>query len=340
MTRIKDIAEMANVSTATVSRILNNDPLLSVSSETRQRVLNIVSELNYQPGRKKKTKSIKSERYSIGLVITNDEAVDPYFMSIRQGIEKVCQDYSFHISSIFHLRKTHLSVEDMAELDGLIVLGDVNMKELQEVYKGNNHIVYVDFFPEGEKCDVVLSDFETATSEIVNYLFNGGHRQIAYIGGKGSIWSIHNGKRMDKEDVRKKTFEKVMKEKGIYKEENVLLGEFGPSSGYALMEKLIKKGPLPSAVVIASDPMAIGAMKALQENGINVPEDISIFSFDDIDAAAFLNPALSTVKVHTEEMGKSAVKLLYDRIKTGRDIPLKVILPTELVIRDSTKSKF
>jgi LacI family transcriptional regulator len=96
---------------------------------------------------------------------------------------------------------------------------------------------------------------------------------------------------------------------------------------------------LPTAVVLASDPMAIGAIRALHEAGIKVPEDISVISFDDIEAAAFLNPPLSTVKVQTEEMGKTAVKLLYDRLKNEREIPLRVTLPTKLVLRDSTGPK-
>jgi LacI family transcriptional regulator len=91
-------------------------------------------------------------------------------------------------------------------------------------------------------------------------------------------------------------------------------------------------------VVCASDPMALGAFRALHEAGIKVPEDISIISFDDIDAAAYLQPALSTVKIHSFEMGKTAVKLLQDRIK-GRELPMKVILPTELILRESTEIK-
>lgn len=339
MARIKDIAEMANVSTATVSRILNNDPSLSVSGETRARVLQVVDELDYKPGRKKKAKLLQEqEACSIGLLLTNDEAIDPYFLSIRQGVESVCDQYAMQISSVLNIGKSSFSADLVAGLDGLIVLGDVNSEELKEVYSGKN-IVFVDFVPEQGNWDVVISDFETATREILDYLFQAGHRQIAYIGGKGSIRSIHNGRMIDKEDVRKQTYERVMQEKGLFDAGNVLLGDFGPLSGYQLMKKLLEKGALPSAVVIASDPMAIGAMKALHEAGIKVPADISIFSFDDIEAAAFLNPTLSTVKVHTEEMGRTAVKLLHDRLKNGREIPLKVTLPTELVVRESTGPK-
>ncbi|NJJ40609.1 LacI family DNA-binding transcriptional regulator [Paenibacillus apii] len=337
MARIKDVAESANVSTATVSRILNNDPSLSVSGETRRRVLEVVNELNYKPGRRKKTKAFQEQgSYSIGLVLTNDEAIDPYFMSIRQGVESVCDQYSVKIATVFHIGKSHFSSGGMNELDGLIVLGDVNSEELKGVYSHNPNIVFVDFVPEEVYVDVVISDFETATLKILDHLFSKGHSRIAYIGGKGLIRSIHNEREIEKEDVRLSTFERRMKEKGLFEADNVLVGEFGPLSGYTLMKQLIGKPSFPSAVVVASDPMAIGAMKALHEAGLKVPGDISIFSFDDIEASAFLNPTLSTVKVHTEEMGRTAVKLLVDRMKNGRELPLKVILPTELVVRESS----
>ncbi|NEW00623.1 substrate-binding domain-containing protein [Bacillus megaterium] len=104
------------------------------------------------------------------------------------------------------------------------------------------------------------------------------------------------------------------------------------------MKKFIEKGSLPSAMLIASDPMAIGAMRALNEANIKVPQDLSIISFDDIEAAAYLNPPLSTVKIHTDEMGKMAVKLLYDRIK-GRSVPIKAILAADFILRDSCQPK-
>ncbi|WP_285846375.1 galactokinase [Priestia megaterium] len=103
-------------------------------------------------------------------------------------------------------------------------------------------------------------------------------------------------------------------------------------------KRAIEKGNLPSAMIIASDPMAIGALRALYEEGINVPEDISLISFDDIEAAEFLNPPLSTVKIHAEEMGRMAAKLLWDRLN-GRNISTRVVLDTELIIRKSCQAK-
>lgn len=105
-----------------------------------------------------------------------------------------------------------------------------------------------------------------------------------------------------------------------------------------MTKELINQESMPTAIIVASDPLAIGALKALNEAGIHVPKEVSIVSFDDISAAAYLTPSLSTVKIHTEEMGKTAVKLLHDRLK-GRELPIKVMLPTSFIARESIAEK-
>lgn len=337
MTTIKEIANLANVSQATVSRLLNNDQSLSVSEDTRKRVMKIANELNYKSTKKRSNNSIKKPVHSIGLLLTNteeDEVNDPYFISLRLGVERVCEEYGMNIASILTVGVSDLDEGALQSLDGLIVIGTVDLKELKENYYENNNIVFVDYAPTGGDVDVVISDLEGATYLILDHLFELGHKQIAYLGGRTYVKDITNQIVQEKEDVRKTVFEKVMKEKNLYKSDNILVGEWGPNGGYHLMKELIQKGDLPSAIMVASDPMALGAFRAMHEEGIKVPEDLSVFSFDNIDSSAFLNPALSTVNIHSVEMGKIAVKLLYDRLN-GRDIPLKVVLPTELVFRES-----
>jgi LacI family transcriptional regulator len=339
MTTIKDIAEHANVSTATVSRILNNDPTLSVSEDTRKRVIEIVSELNYKPLRRKNGKADKkTELFNIGLIMLNDETVDPYFQSIRLGVESISNQYSLNIVATMTVGKSNITSESLSGLDGLIVIGDVDIEDLKEIYYENNNIVAVDYLPQVNTVDVVISDLDSATNQVLEYLIELGHIEIAYIGGKGTVFGVSSNKTFEKEDARKSAFEKVMKEKGLYNPAKVLLGDWGPTNGYSLTKELIENGQMPSAIVVGSDPMAMGVLRALHEADMNVPEDVSVFSFDDIEAAAFLNPRLSTVKVHGDEMGKTAVKILYDRLH-GRSVPLKVILPTELIKRDSVSAR-
>lgn len=340
MVTIKDIAKLANVSTATVSRILNNDTTLSVSDETRKKVLDIVNETDYKPLRKKSVKTEKkTESFNIGLIFLNDESVDPYFQSIRLGVESTCHHFPLNIVSTMVVGKTAITSETLSDLDGLIVIGDIDTEEIKDLYYKNENIVVVDYLPPRDSnVDVVVSDFEEATMQVVDYLVDLGHKDIAFIGGKGLIHGVVSGKMADKVDIRKSTFEKRIKEKGLYNPSYILEEDWGPASGYSQTQKLIKNSKMPSAIVVASDPTALGVLRALHEFGINVPNDVSVVSFDDIEAAAYVNPRLSTVKIHGDEMGRTAVKLLYDRL-LGRKISMKVMLPTELIIRDSTSAK-
>jgi LacI family transcriptional regulator len=122
---------------------------------------------------------------------------------------------------------------------------------------------------------------------------------------------------------------------GHYRKDHVFIGEFSMRQGYELMKEAINKGDLPEAFFIASDSMSIGAMRALQEANLRVPEDIAIASFNDVQMAKFASTPLTSVKVYTEQMGRVGVQLLLDRI-AGRELPLKVTVPTKLVIRESS----
>ena len=340
MVTIKDIAKLANVSTATVSRILNNDATLSVSDETRKKILDLANELDYKPLRKKSVKTEKKiESFTIGLIFLNDESIDPYFQSIRKGVESTCHQFPINIVSTMVVGKSVITSDTLSELDGLIVIGDIDTKEIKEIYYKNNNIVVVDYLPPHDhNVDVVISDFEGATEQVIDYLLDLGHQEIAFVGGKGLVHGVVSGKMAEKVDVRKSTFEKVIKEKDLYNPSYILEEDWGPANGYSLTKRLLENENQPSAIVVASDPMALGVLRALHESGIHVPNDVSVVSFDDIEAAAYVNPRLSTVKVHGDEMGRTAVKLLYDRL-LGRELPMRVMLPTELIIRDSSSAK-
>ncbi|WP_078410208.1 LacI family DNA-binding transcriptional regulator [Priestia abyssalis] len=344
MTTIKDVAREAHVSVAAVSRILNNDQTLSVAEETRKRVWEAAGQLNYKPSRRRTPKNYTAEQktsYNIGLVLAltqEDEINDPYFLSIRLGVELACEQLSLNIVNVIRIGKSGL-IMGLEALDGLIVIGGIDPDSIKKVYYENNNIVFVNHLSHEGSYDVVASDLKKATKNVLNHLFKLNHEEIGYMGGRDNVKSINDGQIIEEpDDMRKVAYEKVMKERGLYNPKNVLIGEWGPGGGYQLMKQAIEKGNLPSAMVVASDPMVIGALRALYEADIKVPEDISIISFDDIEAAAFLNPPLSTVKIHTHEMGKTAAKLLWDRLN-GRGVPVQAVLGTELVVRESCQSR-
>ena len=340
MATIKDIAEKAGVSPAAVSRILNNDVTLSVGEETRKRVLEAAASLNYKPTKKRNTNKA-SHFYEIGIVsaLTQEEEVqDPYFMAIRLGIEMACSKLPFKIMTVINAGNDD-SFNELKQLDGVIVIGGIEPSSVQEFCQGHKNIVLINHLPETGEYDVVASGLDKATEDVLDYFFELGHTKIGYIGGYDMYNRLFDNKRLGEvQDIRNSSFEKVMKEKQLYQPELVRIGEWGATGGYQIMKQFIEEAEtLPTALVCASDQMAIGVMRALHEAKIKVPQDVSIIGFNDIEAAGFLNPPLSTVRIHTDEMGKTAVKLLYDRLQ-GREIPIKAVLSTELVLRDSTSA--
>lgn len=346
MAKMKDVADIAGVSNATVSRILNGDNTLSVSEETRKKVLETAEQLNYKLTRKKANKEeTEQQSYNIGLILTvsqEEEMIDPYFLAIRLGVESICRELPLNIANVLIVGKSKFPVEELNKLDGVIVIGRVDVGDLQTIYQANNNVVLCDFDPKTGPFDVVIADFEQATEKIINRLIELEHENIAYLGGRAIIKTISNNKMQEIRDVRLETFTRKMKEHHFYNEGNVYIDEWGPNGGYSsvkkMLEKTSKQSPFPTAIITASDPIAIGAMRALHEANIKVPEDVSIFSFDDIEAAAYLYPRLSTVKVHTEEMGKTAGKLLFDRL-IGREIPIRAVLQTDLIERESISKR-
>ncbi|GKU81848.1 LacI family DNA-binding transcriptional regulator [Niallia sp. NCCP-28] len=346
MTKMKDVANKAGVSNATVSRILNGDTTLSVSEETRKKVLETAERLNYKLTRKKANKEeIEKKSYNIGLILTvsqEEEIIDPYFLSIRLGVESICRELSLNITNVLIIGKSKFPLEELNKLDGIIVIGRVDAVDLQTIYQANNNVVLCDFDPKSGPFDIVISDFEQATEKIIDRLLELEHENIAYLGGKTIIKTISNSEMEEIKDVRLEAFIRKMQEHHLYNEGNVYIDEWGPNGGYSSIKKMLeqttKQTPFPTAIITASDPIAIGAMRALHEANIKVPEDVSIFSFDDIEAAAYLYPRLSTVKVHTEEMGKTAAKLLLDKLN-GRVVPIKSVLQTELIERESISRK-
>ena len=336
MTTIKDIAIRAKVSSSTVSRVLNKDETLSVTKETRQNILQVAKDLKYIPVKKRGTTKDSSHKSKakVGIVLCQsleEELSDPYFLPIRQGIESECRNQGLSDVEVFRLQNLNSS-QFRSDIDGLIVIGKANPEFIEKVSVGTQHIIYIDHCPNDNKYDSVIIDFKKATDKVLDHLLGIGYKRIGYIGGKAVEHSTN--KSLAITDDRQTTFENRMKKENLYDINNIHIGDFTMTQGYELMKFALKQGNLPNAFFIASDPMAIGALRALKESNLRVPEDVAIVSFNDIEMASYASTPLTTVKVHTEEMGRAGVRLLIERIK-GRKIPLKVIAPTELVIRES-----
>ncbi|MFC5529621.1 LacI family DNA-binding transcriptional regulator [Cohnella yongneupensis] len=334
MATIRDIAKLANVSSVTVSRVLNKDNTLSVSDETKQRILAIAEELNYQTPRSRKASSNRESvehtelsKVRIGTVmfLTEDqEKVDHYFHAIRQGIEKECAASGNRTAEIFRLSLDETLDMDFGDVDSVIFIDrplEINLQKVKQL----KNVVFIDCAPDVESFDSVVIDFERVTKLALDHLFELGHTKIGFIGGNRTY-----GK-----DQRHYHYERYMKDRELLNPEHIFIGGWWSHEGDRLMNEAIRKGDLPTAFFVANDTLAIGAMHALKEAGLRVPEDVAIVGFNDIDIAEYLSPPLTTIRIQPEIMGRMAVRLLIDRIK-GRDIPVQVVVPSKLIVRSSS----
>lgn len=338
MVTIKDIANEAGVSISTVSRILNLDKTLNVSEETRKRVLKISEEMNYVTLKNRKN---KKKIYKIGIVssyLELKELNDPYFLSIRIAIEKKCSEKNIDFKSLYMANIINEKSSRYNDLDGIIAIGIFKDEEIKKLDDITENIIFVDSSPNEWKYDSIVIDFKNGVKSALNYLYNLGHRDIGYIGAKVVPHSDSNGKELI--NYREKTYKEFMNEINNYKEQWVYKGDFTLEDGHNLMKEMLGLDNMPSAVFVASDPMAIGAYKAITEKGLKIPEDISIIGFDDIMTAKFLTPALTTVKVYTDFMGETALDTLIDRIGNNRELSKKIVLPVKLIVRESCKAKY
>lgn len=330
---IKDISKEAGVSISTISRILNLDKTLNVSEETRKKVLKIAEEMNYVTIRQRKN---KEKSYKIGIItsfVELKELNDPYFLSIRMAIEKKCSEENIDFKSLYINKILDNSVNE--KLDGIIAIGIFKEDEINVLKTITKNIVFVDSSPNVWEFDSVVVDFTYGVNIAMSYLYELGHRNIGYIGAKVVPHNDLNG--IELVNYREETYKTFMQSIGNYRDEWVYKGNFTLEDGYDLMKKMLANKKIPTAVFIASDPMAIGAYKAIVEEGYSIPEDISIIGFDDIITAKFLTPALTTVKVYTDFMGESAVDILLERIKKNIKISRKIVLPVKLIERESCK---
>ncbi len=341
MITIKQISELANVSQATVSRVLNDDQTLAVTEETRENILRVARENNYVKRNRKKTNKL-GKRKKVGEKVAillrqsvEAELSNPYFMSIRKGIEMACKEQGFTTTSY---RMDDLYQHDIQEdFFGVIVVGLVHPDIVEILSKGSKNVVFVASEPNDKVYDSVTVDLEKATEEVLEHLLSHHYEKIGFIGGQSTELTASNEKIVS-ENKRYKAYKRKMVEINHFNEEYVFFGEYTMSDGYNLMKKAIELGPLPQAFIVANDTMAVGALRALQDKGIKVPKQVALVSFDDSEIAQFASCPLSTVRIFTEEMGKASVRLLLSK-EDGREIPYKIVLPTELVIRESCGTK-
>ena len=329
MATIKDIAAAAGVSPATVSRILNNDASLNASLETKQKVINAANALNYT----KKSRTVSKSAFTLGIVqwfSSQQELLDSYYLLIRQGIEDFCMKNCIQVVRAF---KTDLNYLDaLKDVDGIVCAGKFSQAEIRQFTGLTKNIIFLDMPVTDLTISTITLDFAQAMYDSLTYLEELGHTHIGFLGGKEYV---EEGQLFA--DSRKKFFVKYCKKHKLIYEPYLLEDSFDMESGYRMMKQLIERSTLPTAVFAASDPIALGALKALNDAGLKVPEDISLIGFDDTALSAFTTPPLTTVHAPAYDMGSYGASLVCHMLNLKPETAMKVLLPCRLVVRESCR---
>lgn len=329
---ISDIARMANVSKATVSRVINNKPE-GVGKETRENILRIIKESGFQPSMVARGLVTKKTK-SIGLIIT--DIANSFYPLLVRGVEDHANKYGY---SLFlcnsdnnpEKEKEYINAFIEKSVDGVILSSSMNETSYHyNILKNKNiPLVVLDRCVEGEEYDAsVFFDNTKGAYIAVNYLINKGHKNIAFISGSKSL--IISRHRLD-------GYRMALEERNIEVKEDIIVeGDFQFESGYKRTIELLEQGKEFTAIFAGNDLMAVGAIMALKSKKIEVPQQVEVIGFDNVDISRYIKPQLSTVGQPAYEMGVNGAKQLIKLIE-GKNISKKnIILKPELVLRETT----
>ncbi len=332
-TSIKDIAREAGVAISTVSYVLNSSKF--VTEETKSKVLAAIAKLDYKPNiiaRSLRTKSTKA----IGVIVP--DITNPYFAQVIKGMEETARkrDYSLILGCTFYNKKEEeLQMDTMMDkfVDGLIFFCGYDAPDhILRVYEKHVPVIAVDRVIEDERIPSVLIDNAAGMEKAVDYLCSLGHREIGYL-----TFGFESQKTVNQ---RYNGYLRSLRKNGIpvnpdfiIINENTRLNE--TEGTYEIVKKTFAGKKPPSAFAVLADAFAFGLIKALKELGYRVPQDVSVMGFGDDHLAGFMEPALSSLGMPKAGMGEAGMNLLLNIIE-GKEIEEKrVILPTELILRES-----
>lgn len=326
---IAEIARMAGVSKATVSRVLNDKP--DVLPETRERIRALMAQYDFEPNAF--AKAISHQRsQTIGLLIAQDPdtvLANPYYAEIIRGVAQEARQTHYHLLLTYAAGGDYDEAVRQKRVDGLILISpSIRDHALADRLEALGlPFVATARLPGRPAIRHVCNDDRGGAAEAVAHLASLGHREIAFINGPETLASSED--RLD-------GCRAALADAGLaFRPERVRTGDTSIASGYAAMRDLLQKQPDLTAVFVASDLMAAGAVRALEEAGRSVPGDCSVIGFDDIPLAGFLHPPLTTVHQEIFSKGQAAARLLLDQL-AGLTGPAQLVMPCHLVVRQST----
>ncbi len=329
---VRDIARLANVSVATVSMVLNDNP--RISRATQLHVQRIIDKVGYRPNRLAQSLSSKyTQVMAIIIPALRHAFADAYFGEVISGVCDRAGKLGYKVileqAKPDYIRsKQHIDIFERRYVDGVVCMGVNDRHHFLAEFRDRKYpLVVVDnYFPQWD-LDYVVCDYRAGAEQAMNYLLQLGHQQIGLIYAAPEIRTTR-----DKIDV----YEQKLRSVGVEPLDTWKVdGKFTEAGGAEAAEQILIRHPEVTALFAANDKMAIGALHYLNRKRIPVPQRISVVGFDDMQHAAFANPSLTTVHLPLYEVGALACERLIERIR-GKTEKVAETLPTHLVVREST----
>lgn len=323
MATIKEISQLADVSIATVSRVLNQDDTIVVSSEVRKRIFRIAHELKYVPPRRRHAQ--KERGIVIGVadwhIIRKDRT------NIRlSSLDLIVKS----MSGKNDMRFERLDKNQPGQYDGIMAFGVFSEEEMEFLRMQSFAIVFINSDPKDYEYDSIVMDFNKGIHEMLDYLMDQKkYCSVGYIGGTYEEGQVRIGYR------RLEGIRGAFMQRGFYEEENFYIGDISRESGYNLAKQAIQSGRLPEAVLLGSEEVAEGALEAFQDAGLRVPKDVAVVIYKDIETLESKWPSYTKVRMFPDIVWQTAIKLLLEQIQEGRKDNMTIYLPTKLEVGDS-----
>ncbi len=331
MATIHDVAKRAGVAPITVSRVVNNSGYFS--QDTRARVEAAIAELEYVPNRL--ASSLRSKRTNtLALVIT--DITNPFFTTLARGVEDTASDAGYTVvfcntdESDVEEQK-YLQVLLQQQVDGiLLVPARSTSVSLDVIRKQATPVVVLDRrMPPGANVDVVRCENEDGAYRLTRLLIELGHQRIAILSGPMGVSTAED---------RLAGYQRAMTEAGLWPDPNLIVyGAFNQASGYEMVQRLLDCQPRPTAIFAANNMIGIGALKAMQDASVRVPDDIAMVSFDDLPPNLLTFPFFTVAAQPAYEMGRAATQLLVARLAgKAPEACQEIVLPVEMIVRRSS----
>lgn len=331
---LKEIAALAGVSPSTVSRVINHPGSKAASEEMENRIWQIVRETGYIPdasARNLKLHGIAAGSdtcsKAIGCILARTHTTDPFFSKITRGMEREALRNGYTVKYIFSyqdIQKPDIQQAiQQTKVEGVALLGRPDSKMRSFLKTNYKKIIYAGLNNIDPEFDQITCNAYLASKTAVSYLAELGHIHIAYLGER-------------KNEIRYRGYWDAISQLALpLNREHIIDTPLSTEGGYRAATKLLSAENNITALFCANDLTAIGAMKAAEELGYRIPQELSIIGIDDIETCQYTTPMLTTIHIPMEDLGTMTAKILIDRIETGKRIPMKVELPFRLIKRES-----